>query len=270
MPQKIKRKVAFLRDILSLGAGPYSKAILLREFLRLSVGRYTGAQTKPFSCRIQINRKSALVHFSGTMSEMHTMVDIFKNKNYEPWLVNGNDPFKRPISTLLDLGANIGLASVYFALSYPDISIDAYEPNPVIFPLLQKTASQFPHMRVYEKALAAQDGTVTFNYSKHTLESSMFPTRDSIAVDTKAATLDSAIKAIGGEVDLVKIDIEGAEFDVFKASTLLDKIQVMVGEAHTEQSGHTEEDLKTLLSGFDKLEVYNPNHDVVFGFLAWR
>ncbi len=210
------------------------------------------------------------MHFSGTMSEMHTMVDIFKNNNYEPWLVNGNEPFKRPIKTVLDLGANIGLASVYFALSYPDISIDSYEPNPVIFPLLKKTASQFPNMRVYEKALAAQDGIVTFNYSKHTLESSMFPTRDSIAVDTKASSLDSAIKLMGGSVDLVKIDIEGAEFDAFKASTLLDKIQVMVGEAHTEQSGHTEEDLKTLLAGFDKLELYNPNHDVVFGFLAWR
>jgi hypothetical protein len=76
------------------------------------------------------------------------------------------------------------------------------------------------------------------------------------------------MELIGNSVDFMKIDIEGAEFEAFKSSKKLGQIRAITGEAHTEQSGHAEEELPVLLSSFDLVQVFNPNKDTVFGFYA--
>ncbi len=243
-----------------------SKWILLREFLLLDYKRRTGGIGKAFSCRITYRGRSAVVFFTGTMGELLTLVEIFFNDNYAPQHNHATTLFAGRIAHMLDLGANIGLASLWFACVYPDISIDAYEPNPELFPLLEKNLSSFPNIRVFKEAIAGAEGTVSFNKSKYSLESSIFGARNSESISVSATTLDKAIERLGGTVDLLKMDIEGAEFDAFKSSKLLPRVRAITGEAHTEQSGHTEEELRELLSSFDMVELYNPNKDTVFGF----
>ncbi len=68
----------------------------------------------------------------------------------------------------------------------------------------------------------------------------------------------------------MKIDIEGAEFSVLEGSRRLGDVRAIIGEAHTEQSGHAQEELAKILSSFDLLEIYNPTRDTVFGFYAAR
>jgi FkbM family methyltransferase len=270
MLQKIKRKIILLTKIWSIGAGLPSKLTLLLEFARLSYRRYTSPQERPYSCRVQVEGRTARVFFTGTMGELLTLVDIFADYNYAPRHQLSNLPFHGESPTLLDLGANIGLATVWFALSYPDLSIHAYEPSPRMFALLQKNVSQFPNVEAFEEAIAGSAGTVEFNQSQHSLESSIFSARDSASVTVQAVSLDTAINRMGRRVDLIKMDIEGAEFDALKNSQGLAGVRSIIGEAHTEQSGHPQAELSELLSAFDVLEIYNPNNDTVFGFYAAR
>lgn len=262
------QKAYFTYQLVRLGGDLGSRYTLLREFLFLDYQRRVGGMGRPFSCRITSHGRSALISFTGTLGEILTLVEIFQNDNYVPHHNHTVDLFGGRITSLLDLGANIGLTSVWFALTYPEITIDAYEPNPELFPLLKKNLSSFPKVRVFEEAITGTEGHVSFNKSKYSLESSIFEARDSESVSVTATTLDQAIKRIGGSVDLLKIDIEGAEFDAFTTSTLLPQVRAITGEAHTEQSGHTEEELSQLLSSFDMVELYNPNNDTVFGFYA--
>lgn len=270
MLKKIQSKAIFLHALLSCGAGLSSKLVLLREFARLQYRRYRGPKDKEFSCAIRAHGRSACMHFTGSMSELHTLVDIFRDESYKPKHDHVERLFSGSVKTLLDLGANIGLASAWFALAYPGISIDAYEPNPRVFRLLEKNLSQFPNARAFEKALDAKEGTVAFNQSEHTLASSVFAAQKSSAIRVEATTLDSAIERMGGSVDLIKIDIEGSEFEVLKHSKKLEQVRAIIGEAHTGQSGHTQEELNQLLSIFTVLEIYNPLRNAVFGFYAAR
>jgi FkbM family methyltransferase len=254
---------------LGISADFASTIALLQEFAWLSCMQYTkGVKKRPFSCRVQINGRSASMRFTGTMSELLTLVDIFVDGNYVPKLNHMETLFPAGIRTFLDLGANIGIASVWLALMHPDAVIHAYEPSPEIFILLEKNLAQFPNARAIEQAIAGKEGLVTFNQSLYSLESSMFSARSSAPVQVQATTIDEAMELIGNSVDFMKIDIEGAEFEAFKSSKKLGQIRAITGEAHTEQSGHAEEELPVLLSSFDLVQVFNPNKDTVFGFYA--
>lgn len=267
MLQKIHRKILFIRKLVLIGADFNSRRILITKSLRNSF-RHFPFPEQPFSCRVRVKNRSTLVYFTGTMGEIHTLVDIFADDNYVPKHRHTEVLFSDSIHTLLDLGANIGLASIWFVLNYPDIRIDAYEPNPEMFTLLKKNLSPFSNIHVFEEAISGAEGMITFNRSVHSLESSIFTARSSTILTVKSTSLNTAIKRIGGSVDLMKIDIEGAEFDAFKYCDYLSNVRAITGEAHTEQSGHAEEELYEILNSFDLVETYNPNHDTVFGFYA--
>ncbi len=197
MLKKIQRKAKFINDLLRLGAGWKSKAILMWAFLRFDHQRRNAPKNVGFPCRIKAQGRSTYVYFSGTMSELHMLVDIFVNDNYEPKHRHSKTLFSDDIRTMLDLGANIGLASIWFSLRYPNISIDAYEPNPAVFAILQKNLAQFPRARAFQKAIAPKEGVVEFNQSDFSLESSMFAARESKTIEVLATALDSAIELIG-------------------------------------------------------------------------
>ena len=59
--------------------------------------------------------------------------------------------------SILDLGANIGIASIDFALRYPQASIIAIEPVAANFQLLQKNISAFPNIRALNVAVGKHD-----------------------------------------------------------------------------------------------------------------
>src|SRR3989344_2254740 len=270
MLKKIKRKITFVYKLVILGADVSSKLILIREYLYLMRTLYFGGKNKPFSCRIKTNGKSTRVFFTGTLNEMHALIDIFLEKNYELKFNHTQTLFSNNIKTLLDLGANIGLTSIWFAMKYPGITIDAYEPNPQIFDFLKKNLASIPGTRVFKKAVTGINGTMEFNQSENSFHSSVFAVENGHKISVESIDLDTAIAKIGGKVDVLKLDIEGAEFKALENSKQLVDIRTIIGEAHTAQSVNKEEDLKKLLSSFLTFKIYNPNKANIFGFYAAR
>lgn len=270
MLRKLHKKIGMIRKLLAIGANPSSQINLVGQLLVLSIGRYVGFNKRPFSTCVRVGKNTSYMHFTGTMGELLTLVDIFADKSYEPDRTAEKALFPAGPKTILDLGANIGIASVWFLLTYPGCKLHAYEPNFDMFALLKDNLSQFPNAKVYEEAIAGTEGTVMFNKSAYSLESSIFDARESQSLSVHAITLDQAIERLGGSIDVLKIDIEGAEFDAFGSSRKLGFIKAIVGEAHTEQSGHLQEELSDLLSSFSVVKIYNPNNDTVFGLYAAR
>jgi FkbM family methyltransferase len=141
---------------------------------------------------------------------------------------------ERPL--ILDCGANIGLATLYFKRLYPDAEIVAFEPDPQAFESLERnlTVNGIRNVRLVNKALAATDGATTlFVDPDHSLAASVSPGRgrgDSTQVETIRLSV-----FVDREVDFLKLDVEGSEAAVLAelaASGALARIHTMAIEYH--------------------------------------
>ncbi|MDP9255653.1 MAG: FkbM family methyltransferase [Actinomycetota bacterium] len=70
-------------------------------------------------------------------------------------------------------------------------------------------------------------------------------------VTVPAVSLDTVVQRVGGRVDILKLDIEGAEHPVLARATLLDRVALVVGEYHPGAGASWE----TLRRSLDGLEV---------------
>jgi FkbM family methyltransferase len=166
----------------------------------------------------------------------HTAVDLAE--------VVGNLP-KNPV--IVDLGANERLFIPDEIVSEA-AEIHAVEPDPNVFKLLQKNVQGRSNVILYNAAVGASDGTVSLyreslfdpnDPTKYSLGASIFPQHQ--AVDASAPTsvpqigILSFLEKIGKRIDLMKVDIEGAEVPVLEtllSSPLAQNITIMLVETH--------------------------------------
>ncbi|NJM06466.1 FkbM family methyltransferase [Candidatus Gracilibacteria bacterium] len=120
-------------------------------------------------------------------------------------------PLLRPGTVFVDVGANIGYYSMLAAHAVcPNGKVIACEPDADNCALLRSSRAHngFASVYVYELAVAERNGTVTIGMD----DSNGMIDRDTAAFsfDVRSACLDELLCA-EPQVDVVKIDIEGAE-----------------------------------------------------------
>lgn len=165
---------------------------------------------------------------------------------------------------IIDCGANIGMSILYFKMLYPNCHIVAFEPSPHAFKLLKENVERnnFQNVTLYNSALSSEEGNMTFYFSddKGTLSSSLDPVRGGENnVDVKVEKLSSYIK--GKEYDLVKMDVEGAEWgiveDLIASKTITNSDNYLLEYHHRINGKH---------SSFSKFLTYF--EEANFGFHA--
>ena len=117
-------------------------------------------------------------------------------------------------STVVDLGANQGAFSNYVASKYQCAAF-AVEASPALFARIESTAL----VHKYNYAVASHDGAVAF-YESSSIEAGNIigPKSNSTGnrIEVPARSFRSLILELGlQEIDLLKIDIEGAEIQMF-------------------------------------------------------
>lgn len=133
--------------------------------------------------------------------------------------------------TIVDLGAHIGLTTLYFATKFPKANIVAVEPNPDSFQLLQKNVRTHSRVQTLQAAVWSEETQ---------LEGSLEPGRFSgfeVYEDSGGTVHGVPIRQIlemaGGSVDILKVDIEGAEVELFKGDlSWLDQVRCIAIEFH--------------------------------------
>ena len=142
---------------------------------------------------------------------------------------------------IVDCGGNIGLASVFFKIKYPQAKIVALEPESSNYELLQRNvrpySDVFPLKKgVWNKStrLIIKDDTAdNWAFQLDELPEGQSPPEGASVVD--AVSVQSILDEYGTEwIDILKIDIEGGEYDVFQTNTetWLRKTRVIVIEFH--------------------------------------
>lgn len=140
-------------------------------------------------------------------------------------------PGLRDARSLIDLGANIGLASVWFASRYGCNRLVAVEPLSENAVLLRHNLHQNGiTASVLECAVAAGEGEGFLAVSKEPNSGRLG--REGRPV--RIASMSSVVEAMGAHgVDIMKIDIEGAEKTLFSGNLdWLGRVQAIVAEIH--------------------------------------
>lgn len=209
------------------------------------------------------------------INECMAFVEVFVLRDYDipdfDW---------QSVRTIVDVGANIGIATVWFAQRAKEARILAVEPSPAALPALESNlGTNLLNARVTIVALAL-GGTPGVGYlmtSGSTVEarvtSSSLPharTDQPVAVTTLEQLLSDRQLS---SVDVLKLDCEGAEYDVLLSvnATLLGRIDTIVGEYH-QVDGYQPSDLKLHLElcGFSVRLRPHPRDPTLGRFIARR
>jgi FkbM family methyltransferase len=142
---------------------------------------------------------------------------------------------------ILDIGSNIGASILYFHHQFPSAKIFGFEPHPETFSILRSNVAEIPSVFVFNYALGAKDTTITVPFEG--VNFSGFSTKSQFGnLPNPTATMDCEVRHAGDalrelglmEVDLIKIDCEGGEFEIFAALSdeMLGQCKWIVGEMH--------------------------------------
>jgi FkbM family methyltransferase len=167
-------------------------------------------------------------------SDIPTFDQIFIHKEYD------FDTKKSP-NVIIDAGANIGLAAIYFTNKYPDAKIIALEPEKSNFELLKKNVSPYSKVIPVQAALwnkneeinLVDPGLGKWGFMTET-KNSQEDSEDNVCHTVEAMTVDKLIQSYNLEkIDILKIDIEGAEKEVFSdPSSWIEKVDSIIIELH--------------------------------------
>ncbi|MGH2980189.1 MAG: FkbM family methyltransferase [Solirubrobacterales bacterium] len=228
--------------IARLGRGPLSKAKIFLVGLAMARSRWPARRLTT----IRIRAMGQTVRFVvSALSDLLVLRDTFLFDDFRKYT---GDP-----RVIVDLGSNIGATVVYFRLKYPEASIVAVEPDPFAFEKLRRNTAGFEGIELRNVAVTAEPGQVTLYQHSQSWGSSLFEWwQGATPVSVPAQTLDGLIAELGLErIDLLKIDIEGAEFQVLPSSRQLHRVQAIIGEIHAYLSDEPVEQLLSCLEGFD-------------------
>lgn len=161
---------------------------------------------------------------------------------------------------IVDAGANIGLASIYFANKYPDAKIIAIEPEQSNFELLKENVAPYSQVTPIQAALWDKNeeinlidpgfGSDAFMTDvKHPSENVLGKTCHTV----NAMTVDKLMMDFTlTKINILKIDIEGAEREVFDdPSSWIEKVDSIIIELHERKKKGCNHNFYNSTNGFD-------------------
>ena len=136
--------------------------------------------------------------------------------------------------TIVEAGAHSGLDTVCLSKLFRDGTVHAFEPVPELFAKLRKRTAGLANVRTYNCALGARSCEATLHLSGGSSDGSSSLLRPSghlefhprvrftVSLQVPCVSLDAWARENGiAKVDLLWLDLQGLEFDVLSASSLV-------------------------------------------------
>lgn len=152
----------------------------------------------------------------------------------------GTSLLQTPPTTVVDIGANIGLFSWLALHSWPEAKIFAFEPNPSAYEFLQKNAAGASPANC---AVGLQPGHVDIGGEAQWRMGTVNPSRNG---GIEMISLAQCLKLAGGEIDFAKMDIEGFEWSLFEDTDSFKNIKRLHMEYHL-VNGRTQTEFESVV-----------------------
>jgi len=192
----------------------------IKFYIHLLFKKYGAFTTSRYNTTLYLQRKT---------KDKYTFKQVFLDNQY------GVDLPLTP-ERIIDAGANIGLAAVYFSHRYPNSKIVAVEPSRDNFHALLKNIAGHPNIKANCMGLWNKD--VYLSIMNPDGPNNSFMVKETVPDNPDAIPAESVETIMRAEnwdyIDLLKIDIEGAEKEVFETNYdyWLPKTKVIYLELH--------------------------------------
>jgi FkbM family methyltransferase len=224
----LQRTVREIKAAWALAEDRFSQLQLARDFVlyrMLAIFPRLGEGAAERTVRF---RNGAVITYRLNRGDIQGIREIFLDQAYRL-------PFAcKSSSCIVDLGANIGLTSVWLAKTYGADRIVAVEPDPSNARLVRANLlANGLNATVIEAAVASADGTAFFQNNDESnlgrVATAGRPVK-LVAMSTVLAYFDDA-----QTVDVLKLDIEGGEQELLSGDlTWLKRVGSIIAEFHPE------------------------------------
>ncbi len=180
---------------------------------------------KPISLQVRLGAVAYRIALK-TRTELDTLHEIGIEDEYR-----SADAI--PAEVLVDLGASVGLATLRLLSSHPGARAIAVEADPELIPRLRANVSGLP-VTVIHAAVSSSTGRRVFYRSDVSSWASSLEKilPDQTAVMVPTLSLDDLLDDVGiHRVQLLKLDIEGAEWEIFQGDVTA-RVDAIIGEVH--------------------------------------
>lgn len=179
--------------------------------------------------KIYLNKKKHHIFFRQNTKDYETFEEIFISKIYNLELTFN------PVN-IIDAGANVGFASLFFKIKYPKSEIVALEIDDNNTSTAKKNLQNYNSIDFINKGLYYKNGKFKVENPYNATNSFVLKeVNDNSDFDLESITIDQIIKNKKWDyIDILKMDIEGAEKELFESNyeSWLPKVKVIFIETH--------------------------------------
>ena len=186
-----------------------------------------------------LNWNNIKIHYRTSSSDMILIYEILLKSKYKREYFF---PEELKPKVIFDIGGNIGITSIYLASVFPGALIYTFEPLKENFELLKKNTTQFSNIEIFNFGLGAENGSFKLylsddkeNYGGVSFYSEVEGNLSEPFTECEVKNINDVIQENNiSSVDLIKIDTEGAEYDILTSmkDEFLKKTSWITGELH--------------------------------------
>ena len=193
-----------------------------------------------FKYTIENTKFSFLIDENSSDSDVFKQIILEKEYDYLTNLIKKNNI---ELKTMVDGGSNVGYTSIYLSNFFPKASIIAMEPNADTFERLSRNlkSNNLDNVTCWQKGLWNKNTYLKADHSFRDQQAWSFRLEETQNEEEKlfeAVSIDHILNSSNWEtIDLLKIDIEGGEKELFKSDenlNWLNQIKVIAIEIHDE------------------------------------
>ncbi len=182
-----------------------------------------GSEKDPIRA-VKLRNVSYPIHIRPGTRDTHTIINNIVREEYGK-LTNVTSP-----KWMIDAGAYIGDTTAYFLSRFPDLKVIALEPNPPSHEMAKLNLEPYGKRAILEKkGLYITNGIACFSGD------STGASIDNTGFEIDCTTVSSLMDQYSiPRIDILKMDIEGAEEAIFAANpaTWLNRVDLLIVEIH--------------------------------------
>jgi len=168
---------------------------------------------------------------------------------------------------IIDVGSNIGLFSLWALRNFPDAQIHGYEPNPNAAKFAESNLAGFNSVTLFPEAVGSKSGSARL-IQANSGESRMVLAAAAADSGVPMIAFSEAVARMGGNIDLLKLDCEGAEWEIFRNPAPFREVRVVRMEYHLTE-GQRIDDLRQA-AGALGFEIDRLIENDGFGIAWWK
>lgn len=218
--RSLRKRIARLRKDITV----YYQTLGLRGVLATSANLVCG-YPKHVAVSTKAVKHPLFIRLRTSDAEVYRDI-VLKEEYYYP------TPFSP--RTIVDVSANCGMTSVFYTNRYPDATVVAVEPEASNYTALLRNTRAYPNVIPIHAALWNRDGQVEVLPPWPRMRKwGKWGFRVRAGNGCRALTLTTLMREVGIEtVDILKIDVEGAEREIFSSCDWMDKVKLLAIELH--------------------------------------